>query len=120
MTFKEWPLRCAPCGAQSKQFAWDHQLVSLQCAQCGELLELDYDTKGESAGVVGDEIPGGLEIRHGLCNPDGSPRKYYSKTDIKRAANERGYTIAGDTPRPYNVKWSGRQKRADGVKNSEG
>ena len=60
-------------------------------------------------GVATDDIPGGIQIRHGLVNPDGSPRTFYSKTEIRRAANEAGLTIAGDTPRPYRVHWSGRR-----------
>mgnify|MGYP001566632399 CR=1 FL=1 len=55
-------------------------------------------------GVIGDDIPGGLVVKH----LDKTPKRYYSKTDIKRAANERGWVIAGDSPRPYKVPWSGR------------
>lgn len=36
--------------------------------------------------VLGDSIPGGIEIKHGLCNPDGSPKKYYSHSEIHKAA----------------------------------
>jgi len=69
--------------------------------------------------IATDDIPGGMLVRHGICNPDGTPKRYYSKTEIKRAANEAGYTIHGDTPRPYNVNWQGRQRRRDGLKNAE-
>jgi hypothetical protein len=61
------------------------------------------------AAVAGDDIPGGIEIRHGICNPDGTPKRYYSKTDIKRALNEKGLVVVGDTPgKSYRVNWSGR------------
>lgn len=33
-----------------------------------------------------DSIPGGLEIAHGLCNEDGTPRRYDSWTEIRDAA----------------------------------
>ena len=89
--------------------------VFLVCQPCHSIL-VDRSSMGVSAGIATDAIPGGLEIKHGLCNPDGSPKRYYSKTEIKRAANERGYTIGGDTPKPYKVSWSGKQKRIDGVK----
>ena len=53
-----------------------------------------------------------VEIRHGICNPDGSPRRYYSKTEIKRAANEKGLVLVGDTPgKPYKVNWSGHVRK---------
>jgi hypothetical protein len=41
--------------------------------------------------VIGDDIPGGLEIKNGLCNADGTPRRYYSKSEIAREAAKRGY-----------------------------
>ena len=54
------------------------------------------EAKGESANkaptVIGDDIPGGVEIRHGICNEDGSPRRYYSKSEIRRAAAAKGLT----------------------------
>jgi hypothetical protein len=45
---------------------------------------------GRATAVTADDIPGGLEIRHGLCNPDGSPRTYYSKSEIAAEAKRRG------------------------------
>jgi hypothetical protein len=35
-------------------------------------------------------------IRHGICNEDGSPRRFDSKSDIRRAAKEKGLTWGGD------------------------
>ncbi len=37
-----------------------------------------------------DTIEGGVEIAHGLCNADGTPRTYYSKTEIRDAARAKG------------------------------
>ena len=31
-----------------------------------------------------DTIEGGIALAHGLCNPDGTPRTYYSRSDIAR------------------------------------
>ena len=45
---------------------------------------------GSTAKVIGDDIPGGVEVRNGICNEDGSPRRYYSKTEMKREAEARG------------------------------
>jgi hypothetical protein len=42
--------------------------------------------------IVPDDIPGGYEIRHGLCNADGTPRRFYSHSDIRKAAAARGLT----------------------------
>jgi hypothetical protein len=37
-----------------------------------------------------DDIPGGVDIAHGLCNADGTPHRYYSKTEIRDAARAKG------------------------------
>jgi hypothetical protein len=89
------------------------------CDTCGGVIQIgDYPfCKGNPTnhvpanfGVVGDDIPGGIEIKHGICNPDGTPRRYHSKTEIRRAANEKGLKLAEDTPgKPYKVHWSGKE-----------
>lgn len=38
--------------------------------------------------VHGDECD--IEIKHGLCNEDGTPRRYLSKQEIVREAKKRG------------------------------
>jgi hypothetical protein len=43
-----------------------------------------------TAAVWQDTIEGGLEIAHGLCNADGTPRRFDSRSAIKRAAAEKG------------------------------
>lgn len=86
----------------------DHKLTEIRwgrdplpvCSECNlEMVEF-WPESGQSAMINTDDIPGGLEIRHGICNPDGSPRKYYSKSEIRKAANESGWTISGETPKP--------------------
>jgi hypothetical protein len=58
-----------------------------------------------AAAAHGDDIPGGIEIRHGLCNPDGSPRRYYSKSEMAREAAKRGMTnYVVHTPSPGSDK----------------
>lgn len=37
-----------------------------------------------------DTIVGGLVIEHGLCNEDGSPRTYYSHSEIALECQKRG------------------------------
>jgi hypothetical protein len=45
---------------------------------------------GMAAAVHGDDIPGGVWIRHGICNADGTPRRYDSHSEMKREAKARG------------------------------
>jgi hypothetical protein len=58
------------------------------CKECGAATQRVW--LSGTAAVIGDDIPGGLWIRHGLCNEDGTPRKYYSKSEIQKEAERRG------------------------------
>ena len=40
--------------------------------------------------VIQDSIEGGLDIHHGLCNEDGTPRTYYSQSEIDLECQKRG------------------------------
>lgn len=57
------------------------------CPTCGATTETLWDTPGT---VIQDSIEGGILIEHGLCNADGSPRRYYSKSEIAAEAKRRG------------------------------
>jgi hypothetical protein len=116
-TFKEWPFTCFICDKHFRALAWSSDFSGVGCPDCtGESFYDPDPLPNKAPGIVGDDIPGGLEIKHGLCNPDGTPRKFYSKTEIKRAANEAGVTWADDTPKPYNVPWSGKRRVDEPVK----
>ena len=110
-TFKQWPVRCS-CGFTGKVLAWSHELPP-SCPTCSQPTELVELTSGKSAAITTDDIPGGMLVRHGtgMTHPDGSPKLYYSRTELKRAANENGWTISGDTPKPYRVNCSGKPNR---------
>ena len=43
------------------------------------------------AAVIPDDIPGGVLIHNTICHPDGTPKRYYSKSEMKRAAAAKGY-----------------------------
>ena len=57
---------------------------------CAGILERSWTVSHKSSGAISDGIPGGLWIKHGLCNLDGTPRRYDSKTEMKREAAKRG------------------------------
>lgn len=40
--------------------------------------------------VIGDDIPGGVLIAHGLCHEDGSPQRFYTKSAMRQEAARRG------------------------------
>ena len=66
------------------------------CSKCGKELvvgEWPFCPHGVGSNcVIQDSIEGGVEIKHGLCWPDGTPKKYYSKTEINKEAKKRGLT----------------------------
>lgn len=109
-TYRAWPVYCS-CGFEGKLWGWSTD--RLPCPSC-ELPLLPLEARASvSAAIVTDDIPGGLEIRHGkgMINEDGSPKRYYSRTELRRACNENGWTVAGDTPKPYRIAWSGQVKK---------
>jgi hypothetical protein len=112
-TFKEWKFECNECRKITGVWGWSYdKLDEPRCSNpaCADDDPIMWPVTGPRSTVMiaTDDIPGGIEIRH----LDPEPKRYYSKTEIKRAANERGWTISGDTPKPYNIPWSGR-KRGD-------
>ena len=68
---------------------WEPMTVpAVDCPRCGQKTERVMLPTRRAA--IGDDIPGGVLIFNGLCNEDGSPRRYYSKTEIFREAEKRG------------------------------
>lgn len=107
-------LTCVSCNFRGDGVVYFDRPVT--CPNCSSPAQEVTNTRYDDApGIATDGIPGGLEIRHGLVNEDGSPRTFYSKTDIRRAANEEGLTWMNDTPKPYNVPWSGKVRQPEKV-----
>ena len=106
MTMREWIFACTPCDKQFGIWCWNYELDEQLCPACNESVSLYTPERSKAPGIAADSIPGGVEIRH-LSN---KPERFYSKTDIKRACNERGFNWAGDTPAPYKIRWSGKTK----------
>ena len=121
ITLREWPSECG-CGFVGKIRGWSNEFP-LPCPTCGAPTDLVDDRPKYSPMIATDSLVGGLEVPHGkgIINPDGSPKKYYSKTDLYRALNENGWNIVGDTPKEYKVHWSGKMKSNGGlpVKNED-
>ena len=64
-----------------------------------------------------DSIPGGLVIEHGLCHEDGSPRTYYSQSEITRECQKRGLVRWTDVYEARKTKDA--DVRADWLRGSE-
>jgi hypothetical protein len=81
--------QCTECEVIREDCLEPFAAPEVSCAACGARTERVWLQK--AAGVIGDDIPGGQWVHNGICNPDGSPRKYYSKSDMAREAAKRGY-----------------------------
>lgn len=99
-----WQRECARCGFVGKVFGWDYEMP-LACPTCGEPTKPVDNQINHAHGIVPDEIPGGLLVEHAICNPDGTPKRYYSKSEIRKAANDAGWTIVGESPRTERGRW---------------
>lgn len=117
--------QCDSCG-----FLMKDQLESINCVDydCNQFWDDDEAgqvlfcsgvirrvwLQGAANGVIDDSIPGGLEIKNALCHPDGTPRRFDSHSDIKRAAEASGWTNVvehipsrGSDKSPHTVRWTG-------------
>jgi hypothetical protein len=89
------------------------------CARCyGNLSEGEHGLylcplePRKSALVIADEIPGGVLIKHGLCDANGDPVRYYSKSAIAAEAKKRGLVqrvehvpLRGSDKSPHTTRW---------------
>ena len=85
---------CSSCGALKEDclepVGKDGGLPCISCAGGTMHRTLCTGKFHKAAGVTPDSIPGGYEVKHGLCWPDGTPRRYDSKSEMKRVAQDMG------------------------------
>lgn len=54
------------------------------------LYKCPLEARRETPAIWTDDIPGGIEIAHGICHEDGTPRRYYSHSAIREACRVKG------------------------------
>lgn len=84
---------CSTCGVTKRVLGWDYDPLP-EC--CGAPMGIDGGP-ARAAAVIGDEID--WTIRHGPVAADGSPIRYRSRGEWKRACQDTGWTPLGDTPK---------------------
>lgn len=101
-------IRCPECGAVTVDHFQRNSKESLPLCAAMRPLDIVVDYREPAMGrcggqtirhylptnrnnVIGDEIPGGVLMHNALCNSDGTPRRYDSRTEINREAKKRGY-----------------------------
>ncbi len=82
--------KCSTCG----NIRLDSYEPTPQTVLCPCGAEMEKVWLGRAAAVIDDSIPGGYLVRHGICWPDGSPRRYDSKSEMARQAKRQGLTNA--------------------------
>lgn len=103
---------CPACNTQFDRISTIAARNEQDCDTCKARLERVYTA--ETGAVIGDDIPGGYVVRHGLVNADGSPRTFYSKSEMAKEAKRRGlinYVVHTPIPKSgsdksvHTVKW---------------
>ena len=84
---------CPACGSTIRVLGWDYDPPPT-C--CNTPMHIEGSRHAAPA-VIGDEID--WTIRHGVCNEDGTPRRFRSRAEWKQACVESGWTPMGDTPK---------------------
>lgn len=95
MRFTTYHLEC-PCGWTGKSLQWNTE--PFLCGACGQ----DAHPEGpanRAPAVHPDDIPGGLLVPHAICHADGTPKRYYSKSSMAKAAAAKGWVLDGQTPK---------------------
>jgi hypothetical protein len=82
--------QCVACGKLREDFLVRGDGVIAPCDACGGKLERIIK-HGVANAVRPDEIPGGVWMKHAICNPDGTPKRYDRWSDVRKAAKEAGY-----------------------------
>jgi hypothetical protein len=103
-TYRNRRRACGTCPWTGKLWSWSNAPAPA-CPDCGAATDEDVEILGVAPGVAADDIPGGLEVKHAICHPDGTPRKFYSKSEIRKAARAAGWTISGETPKDPGATW---------------
>jgi|SRR6516225_4114733 hypothetical protein len=89
MIYKQWRFECTECHQITKHICWDADLATFDpTCPCGGHLFPEHALK-PNAGVVGDDIPGGLVMEH--VEPG---RKVYSRTELKARLARKGYQLS--------------------------
>lgn len=105
-----YDIECTQCKQQQVDVYEPIDAPVVSCACGGQMVRAPWLSAKSSSHVQSDECD--IWVKHGICNPDGSPRHYTSKARMKREAEKRGlmnYVV--HTPPPgsdrskHTVRW---------------
>jgi hypothetical protein len=90
---------CGACGREKRHLSWSYDPPPECCNQAM------HPPAGPARAtfVIGDEID---EIHpHGVCWDDGTPRRFRSRTELRRVEREKGWVRVGETPNSTPNRW---------------
>lgn len=82
-------VRCRLCGAVKETLQRNTGFID-RCICGGERKRIYATSPVTPSAVQGDDIPGGKWFKHGICNEDGTPKRYDTKHDITAALDKAG------------------------------
>ncbi len=103
--------RCSVCQFR-RDDAYEQSTTPDYPCKCGGVMERIPMTSnpGAMGRCQSDECD--VTMRHGLCNPDGSPKRFTSKAEMAREAKKQGLTnyvvhsgLPGSDKNPNTQKW---------------
>lgn len=82
--------QCETCGHQRLDVLMEQDRTTRPCDRegCAGTMVRVWLPNTHGATVIGDEID--VTIKNGLCNEDGTPRRFRSRTELRAAERERG------------------------------
>jgi hypothetical protein len=88
--------KCLVCGNEGEGLQRGKTITP--CPECGGQRERFFrKAHVVPAAVHGDDIPGGMTFKHGICNEDGTPKTYYTRHEIAEAKKKAGVLSMEDT-----------------------
>lgn len=106
-----YDVKCPECEHIQEMFAHRPELLE-PCRRCGKG-KVEVVVLPHSVTAIPDEIPGGMLVPHGICWPDGTPRRYYSRSEMAREAKRLGWennvrhvTARGTDKSKHTTRWS--------------
>lgn len=103
-------ITCSKCEYRAYD-VWANAGEYPACPTCGAATERLWVS---TASAHQDSIEGGVLIEHGICWPDGTPRRYYSKSEMAQEAKRQGVVnLVRHVPNPtsgsdkakYTTRW---------------
>ena len=82
-------ISCETCSHCQYDY-WAEPGTYPDCPNCNTPMQRLWTS---TASAIGDDIPGGIMIEHGLCHPGGAPKRYDTKSAIYRDAKAKGLHV---------------------------